>query len=465
MKKILLGISAALLLLIGGYIGYQPSPTVASFEPVGGTTYRLQSSIGLANTSLTLSSFKSRSGIPWTMSLLNTDIVYATLDPQSTNTEFISFTGIVQNSDGTATISGITRGLSDFYPFTASSTMQRSHSGQSIFIISDSPQLFEEYGARRTDQNISGVWNFLSLPTSSVVCTNQFQFCNKAYIDAGLAAGAPAAGYVIPGIGIVSTGLQMASSTASTTYNAVAYPNFLSAENSTSTSNGVISALHAIITDNAGKIAQSFLDLTAAFTWSGANVFSNTVSIAASASFPLTLNGLAYNINGSRQASSTVLAENGSGSLSFMKVNRTYSMFTSSVSQNNGASTTMRTITLPTGVLTSASILRVTVQPFCSAGGTGEFGIDLGTGSATTSIAYAQANINIPAQIMGTISATTTVGQMSTFYGGQGAGAAFAVSVQGRVTPYSNAGNLYLGLVANGNTCGFGSATVEILQQ
>lgn len=112
----------------------------------GGGTYRLQSSIGTTDTTIRLSSFKEPvSQTSYTMAYMNTSLVYGTLDPQnSTRSEFISFTGITQNADGTATLTGVTRGLSRSYPYTTSSTFKQTHSGQSIFILSNTPQVYND---------------------------------------------------------------------------------------------------------------------------------------------------------------------------------------------------------------------------------------------------------------------------------------------------------------------------------
>ena len=301
---------------------YQPEPVLSGFETVGGTTYRLQSSIGLANTTITLSSFKSRSGIPWTMSLLNTDIVFATIDPSTNSSEFVSFTGIVQNVNGTATLTGVTRGLMDFYPYTASSTMQRAHAGQATFIISDAPQVFNEYAAKRNNEYISGIWGFGALPIASTTCTVGTQFCNKDYIDSVVVGGAPPAGYVIPGIGIVATGLQMASSTASTTYTAIPYPNLLTAENSTSTSNGTVSALHAIISDNAGKLATSWISNSYHYIFGSLFATNASTTNATTTNLGITgdrlsVNGVEYRYPAVQGVASTTLVNNGSGTLSW----------------------------------------------------------------------------------------------------------------------------------------------------
>ncbi len=112
----------------------------------GGGTYRLQSSIGTTNTTIKLSSFlEPVSGTPYTMAIINTSKAYGTLDPQTPDrSEFISFTGITQYADGTATLTGVTRGLSRSYPYTTSTTFKQTHSGQSIFVMSNSPQIYND---------------------------------------------------------------------------------------------------------------------------------------------------------------------------------------------------------------------------------------------------------------------------------------------------------------------------------
>lgn len=140
-----------------------------AYQPSGGGTYRLQSSIGSTDTTITLSSFlEPISGTAYTMTNLGSVIMYATLEPQSaTRSEFISFTGITQNADGTATLTGVTRGLSRSTPYTSSTTFKLTHAGQSIFILSDSPEHFNEYAIKRNDETISGTYSFSSVPNAS----------------------------------------------------------------------------------------------------------------------------------------------------------------------------------------------------------------------------------------------------------------------------------------------------------
>jgi len=178
---------------------------LGAYNPTGGGTYRLKTSIGTTNTTISLSSFKEPvSLIPYTMTYLNTTVGYGTLDPvNSARSEFISFTGITQNADGSATLTGVTRGLSRSYPYTASSTMRQAHGGQSIFILSDSPQHFSEYAVKQNNETITGQWTFSVFP---ITASSSF-------------ASETVAGWVE-----LATGVEMSSSTASGTVARLALP-------------------------------------------------------------------------------------------------------------------------------------------------------------------------------------------------------------------------------------------------
>lgn len=140
---------------------------MSKFYPFGGKTYSLQSSINSTQTSITLSSFTVPvSGDNITMALMNTDVAYGTIAPRTSQAEFISFTGITQNADGTATLTGVTRGLNKAYPYTEDSDFKLPHSGGSQFILSDAPQLFNKYSVIENDEQITGEKTFTLLPRS-----------------------------------------------------------------------------------------------------------------------------------------------------------------------------------------------------------------------------------------------------------------------------------------------------------
>lgn len=138
---------------------------MATFYPAGGTNYSLNASIGSTDTSITLVSFTEPvSNTPYTMAYFNSSVMFGTIAPRTTSSEFISFTGITQNADGTATLTGVTRGLQKAYPYTTSATFKLPHSGQSVFILSDAPQVFDKYASLDNDETFNGLITFIQPP-------------------------------------------------------------------------------------------------------------------------------------------------------------------------------------------------------------------------------------------------------------------------------------------------------------
>jgi hypothetical protein len=178
MKKILPFIALILVL------AFTAQSTFASFYPTGGGTYRLKSSIGTSDSSLTLTSFTEPvSGNKYTMTYLNSSIECATIDPQTTKSEFVSFTGITKNADGSATITGLSRGLGRSYPYTASTTLAQTHTVQAPFILSDAPCTFTQYPAKSNNETITGTWTFSTPPIGGATAsTTLFSVTNKLYV-------------------------------------------------------------------------------------------------------------------------------------------------------------------------------------------------------------------------------------------------------------------------------------------
>ena len=235
--KQILSISMSILTLMGGLTTKQPtisadtntpylpqtafvqsaksSKNLGAYNVTGGGTYRLQSSVGLSDSSITLSSFKEPiSNIPYTMSYINTSVGYGTLDPaNSTNKEFISFTGITQNADGTAQLTGVSRGMGFSYPFTASSTLQKTHSGQSVFILSNSPQVYNQFAIKGNNETIPGTWTYSASPIVPTP-TTATQAANKSYVDGISISGAANADETTKGIVQISSQAQLYASTS-----------------------------------------------------------------------------------------------------------------------------------------------------------------------------------------------------------------------------------------------------------
>lgn len=139
-----------------------------AFNPTGAGTYYLQGGINQTATTIYLSSFlEPISQVPYTMAYLNSNIEYGTIDSTYPNrSEFISFSGITQNADGSAILTGVVRGLSRSYPFTASTTLAQTHAAQAQLILANNPQVFAQYAAKQNNETITGAWSFPP-PTSS----------------------------------------------------------------------------------------------------------------------------------------------------------------------------------------------------------------------------------------------------------------------------------------------------------
>ncbi len=110
-------------------------PTVA--QPVQAQAFSLSgagSSIG--DTVLNLKSFKDILGVNLTMTQFGS-IGYGTIEPgNNSQEEQISFSGVTQNSDGTAQLTGVKHVLF-ITPFTESSGMTITHAGSVTFVISN----------------------------------------------------------------------------------------------------------------------------------------------------------------------------------------------------------------------------------------------------------------------------------------------------------------------------------------
>lgn len=326
MNKLVI-ILIVLALLAGGFqvvkfINSEPELQTGGFQTVGGVTYYLYGSgVGTSDTSVTLTKFRIPGNDNYKLSMTDFgDTGYLTLEPGNlTRQEFVSFTGVTQNADGTATLTGVTRGLSPVSPYTASSTLQKAHSGGSIAVISNPPQLYEQLATLSNSELITGLWQFNTvLPRSSLVATTSTQFTTKTYVDSVANQGAATSTETNGGIVELATQLEMASSTD----NGANQPTVIQSKYGTSTPSGTsASGLYAAITKNNGKLHQLFWDLSEAFTWTGLHTFSATstfnsgVDIDADGDSPLVLNGVSYKFPAAITASSTIPITNGSGSI------------------------------------------------------------------------------------------------------------------------------------------------------
>jgi len=398
-------------------------PNFGSYSPTGGGTYRLQTSVGSSDSTLTLSNFKEPvSNIPYTMSYLGSDVEYITFDPQTTRAEFASFNTITQNSDGTATLGGLIRGLSRT-PGTpggtgtaigciGSTTLSQAHAGQSIVILSNPPCQLAEYLPLRTTATSSAIvifssttpprYDFTGVQHNGTYIATTSEFASIDYVNQVSFAGTTNGTEAVKGIWQGATAFQDASSTIlggtgagllmQSRY-ATDTPQSGCAVNFTSVKGAGCTPIASLL----GVISPFYLATSTLYTynWNASTTFSGPFSIAASSSVNnvFRLNSLPYVFPSVRGASSTVLTEDGTGNLKFLfSPDNVLDVSGSNLANlGNNSSSTVRTVVIPAGTLSTTTVLRITAYGKLTQAGSPYPAVDIqfGNGSASTTIAFA----------------------------------------------------------------------------
>lgn len=353
-----------------------------AFNTTGGGTYNLQATITSNQTTINLSSFaEPGSNIPYTMSYLNSSIEYGTIAPQTSQSEFISFTGITQNSDGSATLTGVQRGLERSYPYQASSTLAQPHAGQTRFILSNPPQVYNSYAALSNNNTFAGVNTFGSTtppqydadPVWANFSTQVF--ADVAYVNSVVAAGAANASETVKGIVQLATAAQVALGTSlGSTGARLGIPNSLATSTPTTacTSGCVPVAVN-------GKLSQLFFDLTQQFIFSGKLLSTASTSFTATTTFngsnvlsnAVIFNGVPYAFPSSQGVANSFLGNNGSGVLAWsVPPQARYSIVNTTGVTATGASNpnlaTSSVLNIPAGTLTGSSTITVAANITCT---------------------------------------------------------------------------------------------------
>lgn len=145
------------------------------------------SGISISDTSIVLQSMKLIDGATnVTMSMFGT-IGQAVIEPDTSREENISFTNITQNlSDGTATLTGVTRGLDFKSPYTAVAGNRKAHAGGSIMRISNTAPFYNQIAVKDNDETISGAWVFSNVePTRPKVAIDTDATDAKSLVTLG----------------------------------------------------------------------------------------------------------------------------------------------------------------------------------------------------------------------------------------------------------------------------------------
>ena len=165
------------------------------------------------DTTVLLSSFTDIDGNPVSMAELGTK-AYGTIEPASgTQEEQISFTGITQNGNGTATLLGVSN-VGFLSPYTETSGLSKSHAGGVTFVISNTSAFYSDFANTRDTETISEVWTFDETPTITNDPVGNLDAVNKEYVDGLVVAGAPNGNTTTKGIYQSATVAQQGTHTA-----------------------------------------------------------------------------------------------------------------------------------------------------------------------------------------------------------------------------------------------------------
>ena len=278
-------LSALALTFFGVSYFKQPQQSVGVALPDTASIFEtsLQTGITSSATSLTLTANSIRGGGALS------GYSCLTLDEGSTNAEQICGT-----ISGTA-MTGLTRGISYADGITEVAGNKFSHRRGASVKQTDAPiiQLLKaQNNGDATFPNLLTYTNTVLIDSGSASTT----IATKHYVDSVSVAGASDASLTVKGITELATQTEMASttSTGGTSANLSLWSAY-----STSTPDGTSQAgLFVPVSKNNGKLHQLWLDLTEAFTWTGAHIFSSTV----------TFNGL-FTANATSTMATTTIAK------------------------------------------------------------------------------------------------------------------------------------------------------------
>lgn len=395
-KLVVTAFTSAVLLVGGIFAGENLNQPVAStqsfgsFSPVQGQTYTLQGAgITATQNTVPLSSFTTPDGRAITMAMFGGTIGYGTLEPNTNSKiEDITFSGVTQNSNGSAVLTGVTRGNDFVTPYNASTTLSKAHAGGSYFILSNTAGF---YGQQFLFANNAGTSSAIVVFGSTTpprydadpIWANFSTqvLADVSYVNSVVAAGAANASTIVKGIIQIATATQTAAGTATGSTGALLVPPN-SLFNATQSATTIIP-----VTNTSGKLSQAFLDLTQAFSWTGlhtfgagllgtaSSTFSATTSIQASnvLSNAVKFNGIPYAFPSAQGAINAFLQNNGSGVLSWSTTvvgsKYSYASTTASVINGNTGTASSALVSISAGTLTASSTIHVAGHFSCNGNG------------------------------------------------------------------------------------------------
>lgn len=380
----------------------------AAFTPVQGNQYYLSGSgITATQNTIQLTSFLTPDGRPLVMSMFGS-IGYASIEPGTSKLEDVTFSGITQNTNGTAILTGVTRGNDFVSPYAASSTLAKAHAGGATFILSNTAGfyggqfLFANNAATSSAVLVFGSTTPPKYDADPVWANFSTQvLADVSYVNSVVAGGAANASETVKGIIQLATGAQVALGTSlgSTGARLVVPASLATSTPYSATPAGSFPTSNAI----GGKISQLWLDLTQTFSFTDLRSASTTLS------GPLIANGARLTFPSSNAIG--LLKNDGAGALSWGTPFRyVYATTTAtSVTTASGGVPVYATSTLfsfPIGSITASSTINVFATGNCA---------DLGSTSGSCAINVA----NQLGQSIGTLGVSVLGSGQSHGWGGQ----------------------------------------------
>lgn len=457
-------------MFVSSLFGYNPSQEFvggATFTPVQSSQTTLAGAgITSSQTTIQVTSFTlpDPNRTPISMSMFGT-VGYAVLEPQTSRIENIKFTGVTQNANGSATLTGVSRGLSFYSPYNASTTLALSHAGGSYLILSNSGAFYgKEFAFTNNPSYITSPWYFTDPPTFYNVATSTNQAASVAYVN-GVAFGSTLIPKAFGGTGV--TGFPIGSFVyddgTGTTLKATSSPTFgwIYATSST------LSYFNGPLTANGALTALGAFNVTGNSTFTGNVVASSTTNLIASST--------QYSLNvGAINATSTI-------KLNGFSLGNSVLYSTSANNSSVGAEATLASITLPASTLNTSKMIRVTATFGATTGSVCTFKVIMGNGSASTTVAQIDALsgsavwvgrsvTNVIATSTATMFTFTDAYAINTNAGSTQVGIPFVLANSDMSTAYASYSTTvqnYIALsgTASSATCNLFNATVELLSQ
>lgn len=133
------------------------------------TEYLAGSGVIIGATSIVLQNFTDIYGNVLIMSDFGSK-GYITLEPDTTNEEAATFTGVIANANGTYTLTGISTALAQS-PYTETSGLIRAHAGGTKVVITDNVAFWNTFANKTNNETITGIWTAPTGGTGSQIAT------------------------------------------------------------------------------------------------------------------------------------------------------------------------------------------------------------------------------------------------------------------------------------------------------